>query len=96
MSNNYIKIAETRIKKSNIKNFGVGYEKQSGNPSPVAWLISGIKEKSDFGDFFDGVKQSMSPPDKKYLYITTYQNDNYKFYSNQISINKILEELEAI
>jgi cold shock CspA family protein len=32
----------------------------------------------------------------RYLYITTYQNDNYKFYENEIDIEKTLSELNEL
>lgn len=32
----------------------------------------------------------------KYLYITTYQNDNYRFYEDEITIDEVLEELNEL
>ena len=31
---------------------------------------------------------------KKYLYITTYQNDNYKFYENEIDIDEVMKKID--
>ena len=96
MSNRFVKIGDTRIKASNIKSFGVAYEKQQGASHPISWIVAGIREKRDFGSFFDGVKGSISPSDRKYLYVTTYQNDNYEFYSSEINISETMKELESL
>jgi hypothetical protein len=96
MAENYIKIGDTRIKIENIKTFGTSIDKTKGSPVPPYLIYMGIKEVLNSGKFFEGVKKGYNPPDREYLFVTTYQNDNYKFYSDEINIKETLEELESV
>jgi len=92
MSGSYITIGETRIKKSNIKTFGISYQ-NAPKPINADRLLSGIGEMFSGGSFSNGY--SRNPPSKRYLYVTTYQNDNYKFFENEINIDEVVKVLEG-
>lgn len=87
----FIKIGDTRIKKSNIKNYGISIETTS--------TIK--KEPGSFLGFALGViglglaTETEEKTSKRYLYITTYQNDNYKFYENDTDIDSIITLLDS-
>ncbi|MEI6270020.1 MAG: hypothetical protein WCP01_14170 [Methylococcaceae bacterium] len=88
MSNEFITIGETRIKRSNIKSFGVCHSEEKkirtyGHPALMIGLA--LKRKLNGQDFFEW--------GKRYLYVTTYQNDNYKFYDTQVNIDVVIKEL---
>lgn len=104
MADNFIQIGATRIKKSNIKQFGVSSEiipeEPEGNGiitigiKVVVAIIEGIYNKLKHGQFFSPNK----PPKKthrRYLYVTTYQNDNHKFYEDDIDIDHVVRQLES-
>jgi hypothetical protein len=94
MSSDFITISNTRIKRSNIKSFGTSSERREGKTDAISLLGSGIQNKRAGGSFFSGVKDSILPSPRKYLYVTTYQDDDHRFYSNEIDINEVLNELE--
>ncbi|MFT5756328.1 MAG: hypothetical protein ACI9LM_001041 [Alteromonadaceae bacterium] len=94
MASDFITISNTRIKRSNIKSFGVSSERKEGRLDPISLLGSGIQKKRAGGSFFSGVKDSILPSPRKYLYVTTYQDDDHRFYGNEIDINEALSELE--
>ncbi|MDP2695356.1 MAG: hypothetical protein Q8O58_10890 [Gallionella sp.] len=97
MSGAYITIGETRIKKSNIKTFGISHQNVPAqkliNAERILNGIQGVFGGGSFSDEF-----SRNPPSqrgKRYLFVTTYQNDNYQFFENEINIEdavKVLEE----
>lgn len=45
--------------------------------------------------FFEGLKDGFSTKTIRYLYVTTYQNDNYRFSENHIDIDQTLRMLES-
>jgi hypothetical protein len=90
----FIKIGEGRIKRSNIKNYGVGKEERTRENS--------LMDRIDNMEYEDGVLNKVSAflEDKKryfvkYLYITTYQNDNFKFYESEVDIDAIIKQLDG-
>ena len=111
MEPKFIQFGGTRIKLSNIKNYGISYEAYEVKRPPTQTEINrGIKRAEDrkkkrkkwdiLGKFVDEVdvaylssnyyKEERSRPENKkqyYLYVTTYQNDNYKFYEDEVSFN---------
>ena len=91
MTEQFIVIGSTRIKKSNIKNFGVNTKTVDGS-GPIGAIVAFCSGKS----FTDSVSDGFLPKKIKYLYITTYQNDNYTFTEKEININNTLKELEKM
>jgi len=97
----YIIIEEHRIKRSNIKAFGVsvqaGIEKKLSSKSIPEVVAHAIKEKFSGRSFWRGYTSALyipSIPSMRYLYIKTYQNDNYQFFENQINIDEVMKDLE--
>lgn len=88
MSESFINIGQTRIKKSNIKIFGVSIKKKGG--SGLGGAINSLIEGNGFWKGYLGAHT------ERYLYVTTYQGDNYKFPESQFDIDASLLELEAI
>lgn len=78
---NFIVIGDTRIKVSNIKSYGIS-SKDHGIPE---WNCDKTK-----------ITGMISIHDYNYLYITTYQNDNYTFTDKEIDIYKKCLELDEI
>lgn len=86
----FVKIGETRIKKSNIKNYGISIEDKKGEfivtePSGVIEALMYLWNPKPF-------KEQVRV---KYLYVTTFQGDNYKFYEDEVDIQSIIEILDA-
>lgn len=58
------------------------------------------KHFGQFGETTEGEPMIKASPEdvwceeKKYLYITTYQNDNFKYYEDEVDINKIMTEID--
>lgn len=104
MSENFIQLGETRIKKSNIKNFGVSNEKlpeKSRDGIELAIgitvaIIKGVYNKVKHGTFSSPHATPPKKTHRQYLYVTTYQNDNFKFYEDQIDIRAAVRRLEAL
>lgn len=91
MSESFITIGTTRIKKSNIKTFGIGVGQKE--PSGLFGVIDGWTSGNGFwGALSDGYIGSKY----KYLYVTTYQGDNYQFKESEIDLDESLAELESI
>jgi hypothetical protein len=91
VSGAYITIGETRIKKSNIKTFGISqYQPKRMNADR---LVNGIVEMFKGGGFSNGFSENH--PSIRYLYVTTYQNDNYQFFENKINIDEVIKMLEG-
>lgn len=88
----FIKIGEERIKLSNVKHYGV--EKYKINNDSIS---NRIENASYLASFSDRLSAFLEMPTEtiKYLYITTYQGDNYKFYDHEINFNQIIEELDT-
>lgn len=84
----FVQIASVRIKRSNIASFGVAErEKDLKNVNPLGLiLLWGLTKVSKT------VEQNMRPV--KYLYVTTYQKDNYTFTEKEIDIPTVLADLE--
>lgn len=90
MKQEFIQIGNTRIKRSNIKSFGTGHSKIEGHG-----LATSLKQWSKGSGFFDGLIRGYSTTTLKYLFVTTYQNDNYKFSEEEIDIDEVLRQLEG-
>lgn len=91
MSNKFITIGNTRIKKSNIKNFGIRTSRTNGG-GPIGAVIGVISGKG----FSNSLSEGLFGKEIKLLYVTTYQNDNFTFSEKQVDLDKALEELESI
>lgn len=89
MKKEFIQIGATRIKRSNIKTFGTSHSKVEGQG-----MVTAINKWSKGVGFFEGIKQGYSTTNVRYLFITTYQNDNYKFFESEIDIDETLKMLE--
>jgi len=84
----FVQIGDVRIKRSNIASFGVATREKNFNNlnlwgAVILWGISKVSKT---------VEQKLQPT--KYLYITTYQKDNYTFTENEIDISATLADLE--
>lgn len=108
----FIQFGEVRIKISNIKTYGIGkettyfekekeYEKR--DRSPLQQTLTGVLKGLKFfyeatGAPGDANKKNtvIIEKESKYLYITTYQKDNYKFYDYKVDfdIDSKLQELD--
>lgn len=88
----FIKIGKERIKLSNIKHYGVEKYKEENDS-----IVERIDNASYEYSFLDKVNSFLTTPTVtiRYLYITTYQGDNYKFYDHEINFSDIVEELDA-
>jgi hypothetical protein len=98
MKKEFIKVGETRIKRSNIKSFGIASDDANPNKKPNNLpLMSAISTFFEYGNFSDGKMfgEQELQESRKYLYITTYQGDNYKFYASDFDIRSPLKDLET-
>ena len=108
MTGSFITIGSTRIKKSNIKQFGVGTtpitsvktqgEELSSNTGSVGLDIANVVltaaiNKGTTGKFLP--TRETSTTYRKYLYVTTFQNDNHIFDEDQIDIDETIKILES-
>jgi hypothetical protein len=96
MKKEFIKIGETRIKRSNIKTFGISSDDYNPNRKPDSLpLASGISSFFKHGSFSDGgmFGELELQESRRYLFITTYQGDNYKFYASDFDIKTPLNDL---
>lgn len=109
INNKFIKIYDTNIKCNNIKQFGISKEKEflykqkkefftsilfgEGNEKIFTW------EELPEGTFQKGSESYMDDYTKiekmhDYLYITTYQGDNYKWRGSLNELQKMIEYIE--
>lgn len=51
---------------------------------------------SKFNDYFIDKEKKPIYRHEKYLYITTFQNDNYRYYNNEIDVKKEFERLTSL
>lgn len=90
MANDYVQVANTRIRRSNIKSYGIATKKVGiGALDVIAKnLVSGVgfKKMLNTGVFGGRIR---------YLYITTYQNDNYEFGEFDIDIDSAISSLDG-
>lgn len=68
---------------------------------PEGVICHAIEKRTDqYGFTYAGDTMIKATPEdvwcekKKYLYITTYQNDNYKFYENEIDIDEVMKKID--
>lgn len=94
MADNFIQIKETRIKKSNIKTFGISSEEIL--PQETNLGIFGLPFDLIFTtiELFSKSSEQPAKTHRQYVYVTTYQNDNYKFYEESINISDTIRKLE--
>ena len=88
----FIKIGDVRIKRSNIASFGVAArDAHSKNLTSLElgalFLLSKFSKKID-----DKLEKALKPT--QYLYVTTYQKDNYTFTDKDVDISIALADLE--
>lgn len=109
-SNNYktkptfIVVGDTRIKLSNIKEYGISsgtlyfYKEMVEDPDAegfIAFLIGGRKatgrlieiSREDYNDDREYLGEEKLAKKVNYLYITTYQGQNYTFYETHCNFN---------
>lgn len=87
----FIVIGSIRIKKSNIKEFG----RQTYKDDPSG-LFGSISSWAAGKGFLNAVAHGVSGEKKQYLYVTTYQGDNHRFFEHEVNFNETLKELESI
>lgn len=96
----FVVFGDTRIRKSNIKTYGIAsetivYEEYVEPEKLQGWLdlFSRIQYR-DF-EFEKGGYKSVSK-EVKYLYVTTFQGDNYRFIESEVpfDIHEKCEELD--
>jgi hypothetical protein len=94
----FININGIRIKVSNIKNYGVSSRidqiEVDVETNMLEDSVNLLTLLSIGGKAFPNIKKK----DKKvkYLYLTTYQKDNYTWDEDEINIEKVLSELDNI
>lgn len=82
----FVQIGGVRIKRSNIASFGVAVKAWTmKNQTPLGAMATQALSSLTNGRWF---------PPTKYLYVTTYQKDNYTFTEQEIDISAALMELE--
>ena len=111
MTAGFIAIGPTRIKKANIKQFGIGTEEIAPQEMAPSYRGSGFGGLSDdlalvgalataavtVGAAKLGLQKGDSRKmTRQYLYVLTYQNENQKFYEDQVDIHDALKRLEAM
>lgn len=76
--------------------FGINYTKV-----PEGYITYAIKRRhEDLGNVEEEIMVEATPDDiwcdsKKYLYITTYQNDNFKFYEDEVNIAQVMSNIDS-
>jgi hypothetical protein len=89
MSSDFVQVGSIRIKRSNIKAYGVATKKVDSG-GLVGAIAQWVKGKS----FSTGLKAGFLGGHARYLYITTYQNTNHQFDEDQIDIDATLAFLD--
>lgn len=85
----FIKIGKERIKLSNIKHYSVKEEKKKSDS-----IFERIDNARYIPTWGDKVISILTVPTVTYLYITTYQGDNYKFYDHEINLSQVVKEID--
>lgn len=85
MSKDFVRVANTRIKRSNIKAYGVEVKRLEGSG-----LIGAATRWMKGAGFTEGLKAGTFGRRLRYLYITTYQNDNFTFCESEVDIDAIM------
>jgi len=106
MSIKFFKIENTNIKLNNIKQYGISYEEKpepsysSSELSSLSSLLIGTIVCAAALCLFGKNKDKNKDKDKDnknyYMYITTYQNDNFKFYGDKKYLENKLSELDDL
>jgi len=88
MSNDFIKIGNVDLKRSNIKAFGV---------SSATKAIKKTNNQGFLQSFWAGFKGHFIVETREvgYIFITTFQNDNYTFDEDEINIDRVLASLRS-
>lgn len=97
MSREFVNINNTRIKRSNIKTFGVSFldiAVEDDFSTGVDKFVSGISGLLTLN--VEKMEHFLKPTKsrKRFIFITTYQNDNYRFFEKDINIEETLKLLE--
>jgi len=102
----FIKILDERIKLSNIKSYGISVdvnkhiEKVKTSSGTVKGAVFNELFKAftqgnvDLGLGRDGYENVEHVEERRYLYLTTYQGDNYKWFEDEINIDEVSNELD--
>lgn len=92
MDDKFIKIGSDSIRKSNIKSFGVSsYEVEENDED---WADYTSNRALFYSLFKYVINKGKIKKTVRYVYITTYQNDNYRFTDKEIDVNKVIEMLK--
>lgn len=99
----FISLGNINLRISNIKDYGIGYdsvdeeyeedihltegEKVISALLGIGYLASGSLHGVSLIDTSDKKIKQKRPKKIKYLYVTTFQNDNYRFYKNEVSFD---------
>lgn len=83
MSSNFIRIGNVDLKRSNIKAFGV---------STTTKAVQNTKNQGILRSFWTGFKSGffVETREVRYLFVNTFQNDNYTFEEDEINIDQAL------
>lgn len=83
MSSNFIRIGNVDLKRSNIKAFGV---------STTTKPVQNTQNQGILRSFWTGFKGAfiVETREVRYLFVTTFQNDNYTFEEGEIDIDRAL------
>ncbi len=98
MSSEFVKIGNTRIKRSNIKTFGTSFNDvvvKDDFSTEVDKFVSGIRGIFTLNTELMDYSRKPTKIRKRYVFVTTYQNDNYQFSEQDIDIDKVLKLLEG-
>ena len=102
MSIKFFKIENTNIKLNNIKQYGISYEEKpelsysSSELSSFSSLLIGTIVCAAALCLFGKNKDKDKDNKNYYMYITTYQNDNFKFYGDKKYLENKLSELDDL
>lgn len=90
----FIRIGNVNFKVSNIKEFGTATESRKYNPS-LSEAVENLTDRLTGFGFMSDVRRH-SGENISYLYVKTYQNENYRFYANEINIDEAMKRLNAL
>ena len=91
MDDKFIKIGSDRIRKSNIKSFGTSSYKVEEDD---VYLNDDSFPALFYNIFIRIVSIGKIKKTVRYVYITTYQNDNYRFTDKEVNVDEVIEMLK--
>jgi len=97
----FITFGETRLRLSNIREYGIAVETRTHKTTelkPTNYLVNLLAAAADDNFRLPIEETKMVPTYHKYLYISTRQNHNYRWYEDEssFSIHDKCKELDAL